>query len=50
MHVEILKSVGADVACFDVVQNEDCVYNYDAKDAELVAPYTDGYKIALVSL
>mmetsp|Transcript_29749 Transcript_29749/g.36738 ORF Transcript_29749/g.36738 Transcript_29749/m.36738 type:complete len:313 (+) Transcript_29749:68-1006(+) len=50
IHVQNLLSLGAEVACYDVIENADCAKSYDAKTTEHDACVADGYKIAIVAL
>mmetsp|Transcript_6506 Transcript_6506/g.7439 ORF Transcript_6506/g.7439 Transcript_6506/m.7439 type:complete len:313 (-) Transcript_6506:187-1125(-) len=50
IHVGNLLGLGAEVACFDVVENPDCSKNYDAKSVEHSACVADGFKYAIVAL
>ena len=50
IHINNLISLGADVASFDVVDNEKATKNYNAKTAAHSECVNDGYNVALVAL
>jgi predicted dehydrogenase len=50
IHVTNLKSLGAEVASFDVVDNDNAVKNYNAKTAAHSECVNDGFDVALVAL